>query len=93
MRDEHVPIDREDVVVGLPRAGIIRVVEPRLDHGVPAGDRLAERIERVADVGAEQIPDRHRIVEPPRVHVALEPRAEAGTIHRSPPGGSVVRRR
>ena len=55
--DEHVAVDREDVVVGLPRAGIVGVVQPRLDDRVAADDGLVERVECIADVGAEQVAD------------------------------------
>ena len=47
--------------------------------------RLAERIEGVADVRAEQVADGHRIEESPGIDVAIEPGLERGVVHRVPP--------
>ena len=83
--DVRVAIDGEDLVVGLPGAGLVRVGEPRRDDGRPPDDRLAERVEGVADVRAEQVADGHRIEESPGIDVAIEPGLERGVVHRVPP--------
>ena len=89
---EHIAVDREDVVVGLPRAGRIRIVTPRGHHGRPADEGLVEGVVRVADIGAEEVADGDRIVQSPGVDVTLEPVAEAGAVHGCLPLGLVGKR-
>ena len=81
MGDEHVAIDGEHVVIGLPRAGLVGLLAPRRHDGGAPDHRLVERVVGVADIRAEQVADGYRIVEAPRVDVALEPVAESGAIH------------
>ena len=79
--DEDVAVDGENVVVGLPGAGLVGVLQPRGDERRPPDERLVERVVGVPDIRAEQVADGDRIVESPGVDIALEPVAESGAVH------------
>jgi diacylglycerol kinase (ATP) len=81
VRHADVAIDRERLVVGLPRAGLVRIGQPGGHDRGAADHGFAEGIERVAHVGAEEVADGGRIAEPPGIDVPIEPGLERGVVH------------
>src|SRR3954451_3581 len=76
VRDACLAIDREDLVIGLPRTRLVRIGEPGRDDPRATGHRFIEWVERVAHVGGDQVADDGSIEEPPGIDVAVEPGLE-----------------
>src|SRR5581483_2216251 len=84
-----VAVDRDRRVRGLvgalriARRGIrvVALAEPRLDHGLPAADRLVVRVVPVLDALGEQGGDPLRVVGPPRLDVVVEPASHVSSFH------------
>src|SRR3954452_17085162 len=81
--DGPVALDERDLVVRLPRAGVVLVAEPVLDDRRPTAQRLVVRVVGVRRVVGEQLADRVGVVRAPRRDVAIEPVLSVVTGHRT----------
>ena len=75
-RDGAVTIDRIRLVASLPRVGLVGVVQPAADDGVPTaagGLRVVDRALAVDGVLAEEIADQLGLVRSPGRKVSVQP--------------------